>query len=114
MHKSQYIPIVLIWMYIIMYFFIDLQIYADLYFNWLAFIDTFLLTSAILYYFTDGKQWSFTAKRSLFTVILLNILTESVLGRDEYAENYYKIYTIIIYVYLLQLLVNTYLKHKKP
>ena len=93
MKKSQYLPIILVWFYIILFFCTNLQVYAD-YYDVVKFIDTFLLVYSVLFYISDRSYWSYTAKRSLLTVIILNILTE--LSFRYEMPYYYLIYCIII------------------
>lgn len=111
--KSQYIPIVLVWFYIILYLFTDLDIYASSYSTYIIFMDTFLLVWSILYYVTDGRRWGFVAKKSLLTVISLNVLTEMSFLFDM--PNYYGYYIIIICIYILSLAAGAYnsFKNKK-
>lgn len=111
-HKSQYIPIILIWMYITLLFCTPLQIYAEIYETWISFIDTFLLTLSVLYYFSDRKYWGFIAKKSLLTVISLNILTELDRRGREIPE-YYQYYKIIVSLYLLSLIFDIWNRNRR-
>lgn len=108
--RTGLIPIVLVWMYIIFFFCTGLQLYADCY-KTISFIDTFLLVCSILFYFTDRSYWTYTAKRSLLTVIVLNILTELSFRYDM--PYYYLIYEIVIVLYLLSLGIDAYFKKRK-
>jgi len=106
-NRSQYIPIVLVWFYIILFFFTDSQEYYDNYYTFIVFIDTFILTLSILYYFSDGKEWGFVAKKSLMTVISLNFLTEMSFIVES-MPNYFGYYFLIICTYFLSLMVDAY------
>lgn len=109
-HKSQYLPIILMGLYIVMFFFTDLQIYADKYDIYVAFLDSFLFTLSILYYFSDGRKWSFLGKKSLVTALALNVLTEMSFIFDM--PQYYWFYSVIIFIYFLSLMIESYTTYK--
>lgn len=111
MSKSKYIPVVLIWFYITMFFSTDLQIYARNYNTFIIFADTFLLVLSFLFYFSEGKNWNFISKKSLLTVISLNVLTE--MSFLVNMPNYYNYYSIIILLYFITILIDTYNPLKK-
>lgn len=104
--KTQYIPIFLIWFYTILFFLTGSEAYADTYNTFIVFIDTFLLSLSILYYFSDGRKWGFMAKKSLLTVISLNVLTEMSFIVDM--PNYFWYYSTIICIYFVSLAVGAY------
>lgn len=103
---SEYIPIGLVWVYITLFFFTGLQTYADNYYTVVVFVDTFLFTLSILYYFAEGNRWGFTAKKSLLTAISLNVLTELSFVID--IPGYFWYYSVIICIYLASLTVKWY------
>lgn len=109
--KSQYIPIVLVYYYISLIFIVDLELYDYYYTSIITFIDIFLTTLSVLYYFSEGHKWGHTAKRSLITVLSLNILTE--LSFLVQMEQYYFIYTLILFLYFFTLILYHYNKKHK-
>ena len=115
-HWSHFIPIGLVAMYILLFFCINLQIYADNYIIYVTFIDTFLFVESVLFYFVYGNRWSSLSKKSLITVTSLNLLTEldMFLERKGYdrVEEYYILYCVILSIYLISLLpiVHKYYK----
>lgn len=113
-HWSQILPIVLVWCYIILFFCTNIQAYANAYDNIVAFLDTFLFVYSFLFYCSDGRKWTFWAKRSFLTVISLNILTE--LSYVVENQNYYFYYCLIITFYIVWLgidAIKNYKNHKE-
>lgn len=93
------LPIILIIAYIGLFFFINLQEYADIY-SVLQKIDNLLVLSMLLGYAAGGSEiWNETAIKSFWTVVILNIVTEINL------PNYYEIYKSIISLFLLTMII---------
>jgi hypothetical protein len=110
--KSQYFPIILVWFYIVLFFCIYNEAYLQIYDTIVVFIDTFLCSMSLLYWLSNGEKWGYVAKKSLYTALSLNVLTELTYIVDE-MPNYYLYYSAIISIYLIFVFLY-FLKRQKP
>jgi len=109
--KLQTIPILLVFMYISVYNFIETDFYAD-YYETLKNIDnTLVLISLLAFLYKGYERWNLESLRCFSAVIVLNILSEfsHMLGERDY----YRCYLLILYIFIASFILTSIYNNDK-